>query len=764
MLSSLEKPFAVGVADSSRDAEHFDKSSTKLLSSEPLSLFPRIDLMSVPNNTCIRGHGIFRDNSSSIQSYHAVAVTADDDIPKTAFRKSTVILSARSCISSLDECSSRCFMDITRIRKANVVETDAIEAGKYSGSSEQTASKRRTSTLPSNMVRGLDKQFGRKKDGRLYFVERIWVPAYGILRTLVMTEAHATKYSIHPEADKMYYDLRDLYWWPRMKKHIAMYVSKCFTCSKVKRQHQENLGITSNSQRGFLSGNRRISINWKITVVILVRDRCPHGKGEMQKSDKKQGKKDAKTMVGVDVDTLTMEQYLALSRENQAPGMVDRLALGTINTWDLLKKAFIQRYCPPTMTAKQLEDIHNFKKKGDESLYQAWERLDAKFMKDLTSKRIDPLTSKLNKLKRSDMENLDEQHLLMGTIEESFHQEESARRSTKMEVWIKKLQENAEISTRNQNASLKNLETQIEQLTEELRSRKENFEQAKVVIIEHEGPSSPKNLKNLHRISFLSNSQEENIIGNINFYAMADLGASVNVLPRNIFEYLELINLSETEMLVEMADMRKKGTTWDRRPFLAIVHAQISVFEKEISVGIGDERVKLKKGHLDISKSVKKDLFRLWVVDQFTEALDPDKDHLERCLDEYNWVFHKEIKQLADEYEIKIGEKGQVLEEIWTKCKRAQFKNKDWWYDYWYEDEEKTKLGDENYNPPMVHTETFEVTKYKFDNGCNFICVNGENNETLSLGRKNGSRFRKMIMEEIEEVLRNDGEDSDGET
>ncbi|GJZ15566.1 hypothetical protein Tco_0551243 [Tanacetum coccineum] len=45
-----------------------------------------------------------------------------------------------------------------------------------------------------------------------------------------------------------------------------------------------------------------------------------------------------------------------------------------------------------------------------------------------------------------------------------------------------------------------------------------------------------------------------------------------------------------------------------------------------------------------------------------------------------------------------------------------------------------------------------------------FICVSGENNETLSLGRKNGSRFRKMIMEEMEEVLRNNGEDSDNKT
>ncbi|GJR79393.1 hypothetical protein Tco_0150178, partial [Tanacetum coccineum] len=47
---------------------------------------------------------------------------------------------------------------------------------------------------------------------------------------------------------------------------------------------------------------------------------------------------------------------------------------------------------------------------------------------------------------------------------------------------------------------------------------------------------------------------------------------------------------------------------------------------------------------------------------------------------------------------------------------------------------------------------------------CSFICVSGENNETLSLGRKNGLRFRIMIMEEMEEVLGNDGEDFDYET
>ncbi|GJT02209.1 protein kinase-like domain, concanavalin A-like lectin/glucanase domain protein [Tanacetum coccineum] len=52
---------------------------------------------------------------------------------------------------------------------------------------------------------------------------------------------------------------------------------------------------------------------------------------------------------------------------------VDRLSPGTVDFWDLFKKAFIQRYCPPSKTAKQLEEICNFKQEGDKTLYQAWE-------------------------------------------------------------------------------------------------------------------------------------------------------------------------------------------------------------------------------------------------------------------------------------------------------------------------------------------------------------------------------------------------------
>ncbi|GKC13271.1 reverse transcriptase domain-containing protein [Tanacetum coccineum] len=92
-------------------------------------------------------------------------------------------------------------------------------------------------------LHGLDQQMEKKEGESLYFMDRIWVPLIGDVRTMIMDEAHKSKYSVHPGADKMYYDLRDMYWWPGMKRDIATYVSKCLTCSKVKAEHQRPSGL-----------------------------------------------------------------------------------------------------------------------------------------------------------------------------------------------------------------------------------------------------------------------------------------------------------------------------------------------------------------------------------------------------------------------------------------------------------------------------------------------------------------------------------------
>ncbi|GJU80989.1 hypothetical protein Tco_1283354 [Tanacetum coccineum] len=312
---------------------------------------------------------------------------------------------------------------------------------------------------------------------------------------------------------------------------------------------------------------------------------------EMQESDKKQGKKDLKTMAGVDIDILTMEQYLALSRENQAPGVVKPKIGGNVNFE--IKSQFMRELRKDTFSKNKDKDNHDHIDQGPIPEMRPAEALTAiqtmaghsqKWHDGITSRNIRSSNSKdglaalvnkldnlgrdMKKLKKSvraiqvgcqicegpyldkdcplneEVKQVEEVRYgkfrrttpFNGSNEGKFHvgppgyynkidnrlpyaemrqsldkllakhQEESAWRSTEMEGWIKNLKENAEINMRNQDASLKNLETQIEQLTEELHSRKEKYEQAKVVTIENEGPSSPKKLKNLHGISFLSDS------------------------------------------------------------------------------------------------------------------------------------------------------------------------------------------------------------------------------------------------------------------
>ncbi|GKC93877.1 putative reverse transcriptase domain-containing protein [Tanacetum coccineum] len=77
-----------------------------------------------------------------------------------------------------------------------------------------------------------------RADETLCLNGKSWLPCYRDLRTVTMHESHKSKYSIHPGSDKMYQDVKKIYWWPNIKADIATYVSKCLTYAKVKAEHQ----------------------------------------------------------------------------------------------------------------------------------------------------------------------------------------------------------------------------------------------------------------------------------------------------------------------------------------------------------------------------------------------------------------------------------------------------------------------------------------------------------------------------------------------
>ncbi|GJX97456.1 putative reverse transcriptase domain-containing protein [Tanacetum coccineum] len=230
---------------------------------------------------------------------------------------------------------------------------------------------------------------------------------------------------------------------------------------------------------------------------------------------------------------------------------------------------------------------------------------------------------------------------------------------------------------------------------------------------------------------------------------MADLGSSINVMPRSIFEHLHLTNLKKTNMLCEMADMSKKAplgivenvlvkidkflfpvdfiildntpseTTIIGRPFLATIRAEIDVFAGKISLGINEDRI------------------------SFDSMRDNHKytNHSERIF----------MNKLADEYKLGIWKKGHILDNIWEYCNQVHNKNYEW-HNYKFENEEREEMGieDKDYHPPEVQVEIFEVKKYSFEGGQSFICVSKDLDNVLPLGRKNRSKFKEMIQKEVE--------------
>ncbi|GKB99843.1 hypothetical protein Tco_0985980 [Tanacetum coccineum] len=86
------------------------------------------------------------------------------------------------------------------------------------------AAQKEASNESAGLQRGLGKMIELRNDGVLYYLDRIWVPLKGDVRTLIMNETHKSKYSVHPRADKMYYDLRDSV---RCASFEALYGRKC---------------------------------------------------------------------------------------------------------------------------------------------------------------------------------------------------------------------------------------------------------------------------------------------------------------------------------------------------------------------------------------------------------------------------------------------------------------------------------------------------------------------------------------------------------
>jgi hypothetical protein len=80
-------------------------------------------------------------------------------------------------------------------------------------------------------------------EGTIWFKERLVMPKKEALKKKILDEAHTSRYYIHLGSNKMYHDLRQQFWWTRMKHEASRYVSKCDTYRKVKADYMKSGGL-----------------------------------------------------------------------------------------------------------------------------------------------------------------------------------------------------------------------------------------------------------------------------------------------------------------------------------------------------------------------------------------------------------------------------------------------------------------------------------------------------------------------------------------
>jgi len=90
--------------------------------------------------------------------------------------------------------------------------------------------------IAASKTEGSENQFAA--NGTILVHAQICGPKDEKLRWKILSEVHASMFSIYPRATKMYRDLKRYYQWVGMKRDVANWIAECDVCQLVKAEHQ----------------------------------------------------------------------------------------------------------------------------------------------------------------------------------------------------------------------------------------------------------------------------------------------------------------------------------------------------------------------------------------------------------------------------------------------------------------------------------------------------------------------------------------------
>ncbi|GKD91772.1 reverse transcriptase domain-containing protein, partial [Tanacetum coccineum] len=165
--------------------------------------------------------------------------------------------------------------------------------------------------------------------------DKILVLKVRLPRTIIMDETHASRYLVYPGADKTYYDLGDMHWWPCIKKNISTYVSDCLTCLKMKPKHQRPSGLLQQPEIP--------EWKWdKITMDFITK--FPRSRSGYD-------------MIWVIVNRLTKSAYFLAIHEDYKMEKLSRLYIDEIVARHEVSMSIISDYGQSERTIQTLEDM-----------------------------------------------------------------------------------------------------------------------------------------------------------------------------------------------------------------------------------------------------------------------------------------------------------------------------------------------------------------------------------------------------------------------
>nr|GEZ47690.1 hypothetical protein [Tanacetum cinerariifolium] len=168
--------------------------------------------------------------------------------------------------------------------------------------------------------------------------------------------------------------------------------------------------------------------------------------------------------------------------------------------------------------------------------------------------------------------------------------------------------------------------------------------------------------------------------------------------------------------------------------------------------------LKVRYGNKTINDTTRERRYYEWVA-QNSESNDNDVPHEAKIKSVRNAVLNEWV---PDSFYIKADygktrddpySRRYSLDDVCEKCEKFHSDTLYLWHDEGFEEEKRWESGIEmtNFEPPFVDIKTFEIKRYSFEGGRNFVCITKHLDDALPLGRANGSRFIGMIRKEMDE-------------